>query len=85
MNVKEVERIKNLIQDAELSNAKSQGIIENIQKEWNDKFGTDKLEDVEKELEKLQEELKQSDERLEQLEKKLNDSYDWDKLEEELE
>ena len=85
MNVKEVERIKNLIQDAELSNAKSQGIIENIQKEWNDKFGTDKLEEVEKELEKLQEELKQSDDRLEQLEKKLNDSYDWDKLEEELE
>ena len=85
MNVKEVERIKNLIQDAELSNAKSQGIIENIQKEWKNKFGTDKLEDVEKELEKLQEELKQSDDRLEQLEKKLNDSYDWDKLEEELE
>ena len=85
MNVKEVERIKNLIQDAELSNAKSQGIIENIQKEWKDKFGTDKLEDVEKELEKLEEGLKQSDERLEQLEKKLNDSYDWDKLEEELE
>ena len=85
MNVKEVERIKNLIQDAELSNAKSQGIIENIQKEWNNKFGTDKLEEVEKELEKLQEELKQSDDRLEQLEKKLNDSYDWDKLEEELE
>ena len=85
MNVKEVERIKNLIQDAELSNAKSQGIIENIQKEWKDKFGTDKLEDIEKELEKLQEELKQSDDRLEQLKKKLNDSYDWDKLEEELE
>ena len=85
MNVKEVERIKNLIQDAELSNAKSQGIIENIQKEWKDKFGTDKLEEVEKELEKLQEELKQSDDRLERLEKKLNDSYDWDKLEEELE
>ena len=59
MNVKEVERIKNLIQDAELSNAKSQGIVENIQKEWKDKFGTDKLEDVEKELKKLQEELKQ--------------------------
>ena len=85
MNVKEVERIKNLIQEAELSNAKSQGIIENIQKEWKDEFGTNKLEDVEKELEKLQEELKQSDDRLEQLEKKLNDSYDWDKLEEELE
>lgn len=85
MNVREVERIKNLIQDAELSNAKSQGIIENIQKEWSNKFGTDKLEDIEKELEKLEEESKQSDERLEQLEKKLNDSYDWDKLEEELE
>ena len=85
MNVREVERIKNLIQDAELSNAKSQGIIENIQKEWNNKFGTDKLEDIEKELEKLEDESKQSDERLEQLEKKLNDSYDWDKLEEELE
>ena len=48
MELKEVERIKNLIQDAELSNAKSQGIIENIQKEWSNKFGTDKLEDVEK-------------------------------------
>ena len=85
MNVKEIERIKNLIQDAELSNAKSKGIIENIQKEWSNKFGTDKLEEVEKELEKLQEELKQSDDRLEKQEKKLNDSYDWDKLEEELE
>ena len=82
MNVKEVERIKGLIQEAELANAKSQGIIEDIQKEWKEKFGSDKLEDVEKELET---ELEQSDKRLNELEKKLNDSYDWDKLEEELE
>lgn len=85
MNVKEVERIKGLIQEAELANAKSQGIIEDIQKEWKEKFGSDKLEDVEKELENIQTELEQSDKRLNKLEKKLNDSYDWDKLEEELE
>ena len=84
MELKEVERIKDLINKNEIEKAKAQGVKESIKKQWKEKFGTDDVEEIKGKLQEMQGELDNSNKRLETLIDKLFDSYDWDKLEEEL-
>ena len=84
MELKEVERIKDLINKNEIEKAKAQGVKESIKKQWKEKFGTDDVEEIKGKLQEMQGELDNSNKRLETLRNKLFDSYDWDKLEEEL-
>ena len=84
MELKEVERIKDLINKNELEKAKAQGVKESIKKQWKEKFGTDDVEEIKGKLQEMQGELDNSNKRLETLSNKLFDSYDWDKLEDEL-
>lgn len=84
MNLKEVERIKDLINKNEIEKAKAQGVKESIKKQWKEKFGTDDVNEVKVKLQEMQGELDNANKRLEKLADKLFDSYDWDKLEEEL-
>ena len=84
MELKEVERIKDLINKNEIEKAKAQGVKESIKKQWEEKFGTDDVEEIKGKLQEMQGELDNSNKRLETLSNKLFDSYDWDKLEEEL-
>ena len=84
MGLKEVERIKDLINKNEIEKAKAQGVKESIKKQWKEKFGTDDVEEIKGKLQEMQGELDNSNKRLETLSNKLFDSYDWDKLEEEL-
>lgn len=84
MELKEVERIKDLINKNEIEKAKAQGVKESIKKQWKEKFGTDDVNEVKGKLQEMQDELDNSNKRLETLSNKLFDSYDWDKLEEEL-
>ena len=84
MNLKEVERIKGLIEKNEIERAKAQGVKESIKKQWKEKFGTDDVEEIKKKLQEMQDELDGANKRLEKLTEKLFNSYDWDKLEEEL-
>ena len=84
MELKEVERIKDLINKNEIEKAKAQGVKESIKKQWKEKFGTDDVEEIKGKLQELQGELDNSNKRLETLSNKLFNSYDWDKLEEEL-
>ena len=84
MNLKEVERIKGLIEKNEIEKAKAQGVKESIKKQWKEKFGTDDVEEIKKKLQEMQDELYSANKRLEKLTEKLFNSYDWDKLEEEL-
>jgi hypothetical protein len=84
MELKEVERIKDLINKNEIEKAKAQGVKESIKKQWKEKFGTDDVEEIKGKLQEMQGELDNSNKRLETLSNKLFDSYDWDKLEEEL-
>lgn len=84
MNLKEVERIKGLIEKNQIEKAKAQGVKENIKKQWKEKFGTDDVEQIKKKLQEMQDELDNANKRLEKLTEKLFNSYDWDKLEEEL-
>ena len=84
MELKEVERIKDLIDKNEIEKAKAQGVKESIRKQWKEKFGTDDVEEIKGKLQEMQGELDNSNKRLETLSNKLFNSYDWDKLEEEL-
>ena len=84
MELKEVERIKDLINKNEIEKAKAQGVKESIKTQWKEKFGTDDVEEIKGKLQEMQGELDNSNKRLETLSNKLFDSYDWDKLEEEL-
>ena len=84
MYIREVQRIQDLIQQAEINSAKATGQLESIKNEWDKLYGTNdesvilsKLEELEKEEEKLIA-------RQEALYEKLVNGYDWDKLEEEL-
>lgn len=85
MDINKVNEIKDLISKCEIESAKSQGIIENIKKQWKADYGTDDETEIEQKLQEMNSELKQSNERLETIYNKLVDSYDWEQLEEELE
>lgn len=84
MELKEVERIKDLINKNEIEKAKAQGVRESIKKQWKEKFGTDDVNEIKEKLQEMQSELENSNKRLQTLENKLFGSYDWDKLEEDL-
>lgn len=84
MNINELERIKNLIEEAKTKKAKSEGIIEKIKSTWKEKYGTDDEEEIKNKLKELQEQLSESDKRKEVIFNKLLQSNDWDKLEGEL-
>lgn len=84
MELKEVERIKDLINKNEIEKAKAQGVRENIKKQWKEKFDTDDINEIKEKLLEMQGELENSNKRLQTLADKLFNSYDWGKLEEEL-
>lgn len=84
MNVNEVQRIKQLVEKAEIESAKSQGQQDAIKKEWKKIYGTDDINEIEKIKNDLEKELRKTEERKEVLHNKLMESYDWESLEEEL-
>ena len=84
MNVNEVQRIKQLVEKAEIESAKSQGQQDAIKKEWKKTYGTDDINEIEKIKNDLEKELRKTEERKEVLHNKLMESYDWESLEEEL-
>ncbi len=84
MNIEKVNEIKGLISKCEIESAKSQGIIENIKKQWKADYGTDDEKEIEEKLQEMNSELKKSNERLETIYNKLVGSYDWEQLEEEM-
>lgn len=84
MNVKEVERIKELISKAEIESAKKEGLLQAIKQEWKKTYATDDIEVIRKQLEEFEAEEEKTNERLEVLYNKLLSCYDWGKLEEEI-
>ena len=57
MKINEIERIQELIQKAELEQAKSQGVKDNIKSEWKKKYGFETIEEAKEKLEELKTEL----------------------------
>lgn len=84
MNIKEVERIEELIKKAELEVAKSEGQIQTLRTQWKKLYGTDDEQEIKEILKNQKAELTKTQERLNVLYNKLLESCDWDSLEEEL-
>lgn len=84
MNVKEVERIEDLIKKAELEVAKSEGQIQTLKTQWKKLYGTDDEQEIKEILKNQKAELTKTQERLNVLYNKLLEACDWDSLEEEL-
>lgn len=85
MKTSEMERIKYLIKTAELEQAKAQGAKDNIKADWKKKYGFETLEEAKEKLEELSAEVEKNEKKKEKLMNELNESQDWDKIEEELE
>ena len=85
MKVNEIERIKELIQKAELEQAKAQGAKDSIKAEWKKKYGFETLEEAKEKLEELSAEVEKNEKKKEKLMAELSESQDWDKIENELE
>ena len=85
MKASEIERIKSLIQKAELEQAKAQGVKDSIKSGWKKKYGFDSIEEAKAKLEELENDLAKNEKKKDKLMKELEESQDWDKIEEELE
>ncbi len=84
MDIREVQKIKDLIGKSEVENAKAQGVIEDIKSEWREKYGFDTVEEASCKYEELKENLSKMENREEKLMKDLSQIQDWEKIEEEL-
>lgn len=85
MKTSEFENIKNLIQRAEVEKAKSQGVKDSIKSEWRKKYGFETLEEAKDKLKELETECNKNENRKEKLMNELEESQDWEQIEEELE
>lgn len=85
MKTSEFENIKDLIQRAEVEKAKSQGVKDSIKSEWKKKYGFETLEEAKEKLKELNSEYDKNESRKEKLMNELEESQDWEQIEEELE
>ena len=85
MKTSEFENIKNLIQKAEVEQAKAQGVKENIRAGWKKTYGFDTLDEAKEKLEELNSEYNKNESRKEKLMNDLSEAQNWDKIEDELE
>lgn len=85
MKTSEFENIKNLIQRAEVEKAKSQGVKDSIKSEWRKKYGFETLEEAKDKFKELETEYNKNESRKEKLMNELEESQDWEQIEEELE
>lgn len=85
MNSNEIERIKELIQKAELEKAKAQGAKDSIKAEWKKKYGFETVEEAREKLNELNSELEKNEKKKEKLMNEILESQDWDEIEDELE
>ena len=85
MKTNEIENIKDLIQRAEVEQAKAQGVKENIKAGWKKNYGFDTVEEAKEKLSELNSEYEKNESRKEKLMDDLSASQDWEKIEDELE
>ena len=80
MDINKVQEIKERIANCEIESAKSKGVIENIEADWEKEFGTKDINVVKQKLAEMEDDLKVSDERMEKLYSDLMNAYDWESL-----
>jgi hypothetical protein len=81
MNIAELQRIENIIAEAETKKARSEGIVSKIIQEWQDEFEVDTLEKALALKETMEKAKKANDEKINTLFEQLEGSANWDELE----
>ena len=79
----DVKRIKNLIQEAEVKSAKAQGVIDNLEEKWKERYGEGSVKVAKQKLTELREKIEKQEKRKVELEEELENLYDWDTLDDE--
>ena len=80
MNIENVQEIKQKIAKAEIEAAKSKGVIENIESDWEKQFGTKDINVIKQKLAEMEDDLKASDARMEKIYSDLLNAYDWETI-----
>lgn len=84
MNIDEVKKINGLIEKAQIESAKSKGVLEQIEKDWKNKYGTSDVDEIVSIRDKMGSELEEKRAEVESLYDELVNGYDWESLEDEL-
>lgn len=84
MDSRRFEEIKDLISKAEIENAKAQGKIDSIKKEWLREYGTDDIDEIKKIYKDLEDKKIALENKMNELWNKLESSCDWEELEKKL-
>lgn len=80
MDIKDVERIEGLISKAEIENAKSEAMIQNIKDNWKKNYGTDDVNEIKSKLNSFISEQRKTQEKMNVLFDELSNCCDWDEL-----
>jgi len=78
----DVKRIKKLINEAEVKSAKAQGVIDNLESKWKERFGDGSIKAAKEKLTELKEKIEKQESKKAELEEQLENLYDWESLEE---
>lgn len=84
MSIDEIKKINGLIEKAQIESAKSKGVIEQIEKDWKNKYGTSDLKEIISIRDKMESDLEKKRDETESLYDELVNGYDWESLEDEL-
>ena len=83
-NMKEVMRIKDIIERLKTDKAKKMGVLEQIKQGWMDKYGTDDIDKIKAILTDLKHHRKIDEDKLDSIYNKLTNDFDWEQAEREL-
>ena len=80
MDINKVQEIKERIANCEIESAKSKGVIENIEADWEKDFGTKDINVIKDKLAEMENDLDASNSRMEKLYSDLINAYDWENI-----
>ena len=83
-NMREVMRIKDIIERLKTDKAKKMGVLEQIKQGWMDKYGTDDIDEIKAILTDLKHYRKIDEDKLDSIYNKLTNDIDWEQAEREL-
>ncbi len=78
MTGEEIIRVKKKIEAKKVQRIKAQTTIENIQKEWKEKYSINTVDEAETKIEQLNEDIKTTEKQIDRVSTKLEELTDWE-------
>ena len=78
MTGEEIIRIKKKIEAKKVQRIKAQTTIENIQKEWKEKYNINTVEEADTKIGQLNEDIKTTEKQIDRVSAKLEELTDWE-------